>query len=188
MSRILLLNTARIATPNYPCLGQAVRRYSYPYPRLTGQPTFKKDPSGEDSIAPILGAFAAAFIITVGGLYVSSANKGTSYELRPIRYGTFDVLEARRASSPNRIDVGDNEHVYLKVRAPLGKEAIWMTSQLSRSTDLKILSIYMKEPSLQIERPYTPLYAEAIDGSQRNASVELLIKKYPDGELGKYAH
>lgn len=185
MSRSLLLCNTRLATRSV-SLNYSLSRYSYP--RLTGQLTFKRDPSGKDSVGPVLGAFAAAFVITVGGLYFSSASKGISYELRPIRYGTFDVVEARKASSLSRSDVGDDDHVYLKVKAPLGKEAIWMTSQLSRSNDLKILSIYMKEPSLQIERPYTPLYSEAIDGTQRNASIELLIKRYPDGELGKYAH
>lgn len=163
-----------------------LRRHAHVAP--TGQQTFTKTGSKENSITLPLTAFAGAFALTVGVLYLSTASTGVSYELSPIRYGKFEVVEAKKAHSPSRSDVGDNEHVYLKIRAPLGKEALMLNAHHSRAADVRILSVYMKEPSLQIERPYTPLYSEAIDGRPYNAPVELLIKKYPDGELGKYAH
>jgi hypothetical protein len=163
-----------------------LRRHAHVVP--TGQPTFSNNGSNENSITLPLTAFAGAFAITIGALYLSNTSTSVSKELSPIRYGNFEVLEARKAQSPSRFEVGDNEHVYLKIKAPLGKDALMLNAHNSKADDVRILSVYMKEPSLQIERPYTPLYSEAIDGRPYNAPIELLIKKYPDGELGKYAH
>jgi hypothetical protein len=162
------------------------RKYAQAAP--TGQPIFTKQGTKESSLTPLLAATAGAFALTVGILHFTSPSTGNSHELRPIRYGNFEVLEARKTNSPSRTDVGDNEHVYLKIKAPLSKEAIMLNTHLSKPDEVQILSVYMKEPSLQIERPYTPLYSDAIDGRPYNAPVELLIKRYVDGELGKYAH
>lgn len=184
MSNKLLQSSLR-RTFRFP-QGIIVRRYAQAAP--SGQPVFTKQKTKEGSLTPLLAGSVAAFGITVGILHYISPSTGNSHELRPIRYGNFEVLEARKTNSPSRNDNGDNEHVYLKIKAPLSKEAIMLNTHLSKADEVQILSIYMKEPSLQIERPYTPLYSEAIDGRPYNAPVELLIKKYIDGELGKYAH
>lgn len=62
---------------------------------------------------------------------------------------------------------------------------------------LRIRSVYIKEPSLVIERAYTPLY-DTLPGSYSAALVgasgeekqvlDLLVKRYPDGELGRMLH
>ncbi|CBQ68105.1 related to CYC2-cytochrome-c mitochondrial import factor [Sporisorium reilianum SRZ2] len=62
---------------------------------------------------------------------------------------------------------------------------------------LRIRSIYIKEPSLVIERAYTPLY-DTLPGSYSTALVgasseekhtlDLLVKRYADGELGRMLH
>ncbi len=62
---------------------------------------------------------------------------------------------------------------------------------------LRIRSVYIKEPSLVIERAYTPLY-DTLPGSnskwlasataEERRLLDLLVKKYPDGELGRMLH
>jgi hypothetical protein len=100
------------------------------------------------------------------------------------------VIEARKTSSPSQIDAISDEHVYLKINAPLSREATnaGLQAAVKSKGEFRILSIFMKEPSLQIERPYTPLYSDALDGIHAYTPLELLIKRYPDGELGKYAY
>ncbi|SJX60744.1 related to CYC2-cytochrome-c mitochondrial import factor [Sporisorium reilianum f. sp. reilianum] len=62
---------------------------------------------------------------------------------------------------------------------------------------LRIRSIYIKEPSLVIERAYTPLYdtlpgsySAALVGasSEEKHTLDLLVKRYADGELGRMLH
>ncbi|GAA5987634.1 hypothetical protein JCM11641_001175 [Rhodosporidiobolus odoratus] len=50
-----------------------------------------------------------------------------------------------------------------------------------------ILSLFVKEPSLQIQRAYTPLSATSFD-STGPAELDLVIKRYPDGETSRYIH
>ncbi|SPO20374.1 related to CYC2 - cytochrome-c mitochondrial import factor [Ustilago trichophora] len=62
---------------------------------------------------------------------------------------------------------------------------------------LRIRSIYIKEPSLVIERAYTPLY-DTLPGTNSTALIgaskeqkqvlDLIVKRYPDGELGRMLH
>ncbi|GAA5836581.1 hypothetical protein JCM3766R1_006960 [Sporobolomyces carnicolor] len=50
-----------------------------------------------------------------------------------------------------------------------------------------ILSLFVKEPTLQIQRAYTPLSSTCFnpDGS---ATLDLVVKRYPDGEVSRYLH
>ncbi|POY71192.1 hypothetical protein BMF94_5503 [Rhodotorula taiwanensis] len=50
-----------------------------------------------------------------------------------------------------------------------------------------ILSLFVKEPSLQIQRAYTPLSASSFN-SRGPAELDLVVKRYPDGELSRYMH
>lgn len=156
-------------------------------PRLTGQPTFVRSPHPDDGIGNLLLAFTGAFAITVGVLYTQGAGQKRGRDLKPYRYDSFDVLEARTTTSPSVKDQASlDEHVYLRIKAPLSKEGSLVSSLSTKADHVQILSVYMKEPTLQIERPYTPLYSDPLYGFE--APVELLIKRYDDGELGKYAH
>lgn len=163
---------------------------SYAHVRPTGKPTFVQGRTEEDSVVPVLIAFAAAFTGTVATLHLLTSSRTTSSTgLRPDRYSKCEVIAARKTSSPSQHSSGtDGEHVYLKVSAPLSKEGVRLSLQGARPGDLRILSVFIKEPSLQIERPYTPLYSDALDGAHFYTPLELLIKRYPDGELGRYAH
>ncbi|GAA5837241.1 hypothetical protein JCM9279_005628 [Rhodotorula babjevae] len=50
-----------------------------------------------------------------------------------------------------------------------------------------ILSLFVKEPNLQIQRAYTPLSASSFNQSGP-AELDLVIKRYPDGEASRYIH
>ncbi|GAA5955359.1 hypothetical protein JCM8115_001925 [Rhodotorula mucilaginosa] len=57
----------------------------------------------------------------------------------------------------------------------------------SDPTARPILSLYVEEPSLQIQRAYTPLSATSFDSSGP-AELDLVVKRYHDGELSRYIH
>ncbi|UZJ54522.1 hypothetical protein CBS101457_003842 [Exobasidium rhododendri] len=161
--------------------------------RPTGQPTFVKGKhDSEGSLVPVYIGVGTALIATVSVatlLYDSYKKKSTvSPGLRPDQYASFDVLSATKTTSPSVLSTVNDEHMYLRINAPLSSEVIREGKQSLGSSDLRILSVFLKEPSLQIERPYTPLYSDALDGLHPNTPIELLVKRYPDGELGKYAH
>lgn len=46
-----------------------------------------------------------------------------------------------------------------------------------------IWSIFIKDDDIQVERPYTPL-----EGIDENGTMQLWIKKYPKGEVGRWLH
>ncbi|BGP44487.1 Phenylalanyl-tRNA synthetase, beta subunit, cytoplasmic [Rhodotorula kratochvilovae] len=50
-----------------------------------------------------------------------------------------------------------------------------------------ILSLFVKEPNLQIQRAYTPLSAASFSTSGP-AELDLVIKRYADGEASRYIH
>ncbi|PWN54426.1 hypothetical protein IE53DRAFT_382984 [Violaceomyces palustris] len=90
------------------------------------------------------------------------------------------------------------DHKYLALELP----SDWKARKEGREDEevgeverLRIRSVYFKEPSLQIERAYTPLYDTLLGTKSRSLSprddpplLEFLIKRYTDGELGRYAH
>ena len=58
-------------------------------------------------------------------------------------------------------------------------------SHLLSSPDalLPIWSIYIKDDEMQVERPYTP-----IEGLDKKGQMTFWIKKYPNGEVGRWLH
>ncbi|PLW08648.1 hypothetical protein PCASD_22512 [Puccinia coronata f. sp. avenae] len=65
------------------------------------------------------------------------------------------------------------------------------------SGSLYIEAIYLKHPALQIERPYTPLSALSPSAQlppvppvdcHHSPTLDLLVKKYPDGDVSTYLH
>ena len=60
-------------------------------------------------------------------------------------------------------------HAYSPDRNPSAFDPIW--------------SIFVKDDDIQIERPYTPLYA-----CDENGTIKLWIKRYPRGEVGRWLH
>ncbi|SCV70232.1 BQ2448_1626 [Microbotryum intermedium] len=55
-----------------------------------------------------------------------------------------------------------------------------------------IHSIFVKQPELQIQRPYTPLNTTFLQPSSfsedSSSTIQLLIKRYDDGEVSRYLH
>uniref|UniRef100_V5E8J1 FAD-binding FR-type domain-containing protein n=2 Tax=Kalmanozyma brasiliensis (strain GHG001) TaxID=1365824 RepID=V5E8J1_KALBG len=87
-------------------------------------------------------------------------------------------------------------HKLLQIGLPSSTSSSVGISDVKRA--LRIRSVYIKEPSLVIERAYTPLY-DTLPGSHSAALVgtatakeprvlDLIVKRYPDGELGKMLH
>jgi len=159
----------------------------------SGKPTFTKEQDGSDSIRGVVVAFVGGFAGTVLVLSLTSKAEAPS-RLLPNKYHTLGLQEARRCSSPS--DIGTNlggDHVLLRIEPPYYIAPPKLTHEQALATAAgdpfwRILSVHMKEPSLQIERPYTPLYVEGVCGPRGKETIDLIIKKYPDGELGKYAH
>jgi cytochrome-b5 reductase len=50
-----------------------------------------------------------------------------------------------------------------------------------------IESVYVVQPDIQIQRPYTPLDASAF-GEAGDSEFQLLVKRYDDGEMSKWLH
>ncbi|KAL9935063.1 hypothetical protein V8E36_006139 [Tilletia maclaganii] len=155
-----------------------------------------------------------------GGLSRRGKNGGggggpLAAQLHPRRYGRFEVLSVHTVTSPSLVgrgdESGDGQHVLLRIRAKINPALLaalgegGRTSSSTTEPDLRIVSVFLKEPALQIERAYTPLRrpgsskalpraAAAVqqydddDGQEDPREViELLIKRYADGELSRYA-
>ncbi|KAE8260755.1 hypothetical protein A4X13_0g136 [Tilletia indica] len=120
-----------------------------------------------------------------------------SAHLHAYRYGKFKVLSAHHTTTPSFLTSdpsGDGQHVLLRIQASVDP------NEDSKERDpLRIESVYLKEPALQIERAYTPLRrpgnpiglgtraGPGREGENPADVIELLIKRYPDGELSRYA-
>lgn len=88
-------------------------------------------------------------------------------------------------------------HKWLQIGLPASLVGSGGSEEEKLKKLLRIRSVYIKEPSLVIERAYTPLYdtlpgsySAALSGStpEQRQMLDLLVKRYPDGELGKMLH
>ncbi|KAJ9476474.1 putative NADH-cytochrome b5 reductase 2 (putative) [Pseudozyma hubeiensis] len=114
-------------------------------------------------------------------------------KLEPYTHHPLPLIFSAHYSNPAAASVHKVLHIGLPASLPAtgGSD----TDRLKKA--LRIRSVYIKEPSLVIERAYTPLY-DTLPGSYsaalQDASAEerqrldLLVKRYPDGELGKMLH
>ncbi|KAK0530423.1 hypothetical protein OC834_003319 [Tilletia horrida] len=151
-----------------------------------------------------------------------SAQAQLSAVLQPYRYGKFRVLSVDHVTTPaallllgqdptgGRADpTGDGQHVLLRIQAAVAEPGPARQEQEDGAAPLRVESVYLKEPSLQIERAYTPLRRPGSvhplhssshirdsfsapgsgvrDGDGHGNVIELLIKRYADGELSRYA-
>ncbi|KAK0541852.1 hypothetical protein OC845_006873, partial [Tilletia horrida] len=127
------------------------------------------------------------------------SNSRLSAHLDPHTYGRFRVLSVHRTTTPSLLksdSSGDGQHILLRIRAPVPATN---SSSYSDLDSFRIESVYMKEPALQIERAYTPLrrpgnpapldppISLANANTAPGETLELLIKRYPDGEISRYA-
>ncbi|GAA5888834.1 hypothetical protein JCM6882_002871 [Rhodosporidiobolus microsporus] len=123
-------------------------------------------------LLPLLGG--ASFLALAGGAYLYSTQEPPA------------VLAADRWTA-----------VKVKSVRPLTPETSLFRLEVPRSllppvlesdeTARPILSLFIKEPNLQIQRAYTPLSASSFNPSGP-AELDLVIKRYPDGEASRYIH
>ena len=100
-------------------------------------------------------------------------------DIRPTKYGNVLLKESSLRPSASSFDQGAPLHRILRVqgRAPLPTPDV--------QSGLAIYSYYIKEPTLQVERAYTPLLMLA---RTDRSSLTFLIKRYVDGEVSRYLH
>ena len=124
----------------------------------------------------------------------SSSSSSIPGKLEPYTHHPLPLSSSVYYPGPNT----PSAHKLLQIALPTPTPA---SSLFTGDSDLKkrlrIRSVYIKEPSLVIERAYTPLY-DTLPGSSSAALVgaskeerevlDLLVKRYPDGELGKMLH
>ncbi|CAO1614305.1 unnamed protein product [Jaminaea pallidilutea] len=84
---------------------------------------------------------------------------------------------------------GDGQHKLLTLGLPAGAHPdtahVTQTAE-SPQQHLSISSLSLKQPDIMIERSYTPLQTPA--KALAEGQVDLLIKKYENGEMGRYLH
>ena len=107
--------------------------------------------------------------------------QGSEPAQRPLSYSYFTPLTIRAIKQITP----DSSVVSLSL-------PIELLPDLSQYPDLPhtpLQAIYIRQPELQIQRAYTPLNLEGfkLEGSD-DRSIELLIKRYQDGEVSSYVH
>ncbi|EPQ29198.1 uncharacterized protein PFL1_03485 [Pseudozyma flocculosa PF-1] len=146
--------------------------------------------------------YILATTATIGALnyfFLSSPPSSSSdaarakLHLEPRRYNSLPLVSTQFYPTPTETA---SEHKHLQILLPLSPAPPSPSADRRNVEDgddvmdrLRIRSVYIKEPALQIERAYTPLY-DTLPGSHVGAGphLDLIIKRYPDGELGRYAH
>lgn len=113
---------------------------------------------------------------------------GDEEVMGPTRWSPAALLRSITTTSPSTPgDQGDGQHKLLTLKIPPiylpGKAAEDAT--FGKDT-LKISSLFIKQPDIQIQRPYTPL--QSAWKARTEGEVDLLIKKYDAGEMGRYLH
>jgi hypothetical protein len=108
----------------------------------------------------------------------SNADAAPPSRLEPERFRTFRLRSRDCATSTQATDsTGDGAHVVLRVPVAPPSDA--------PAAALGILTLHLAHPLLSVQRPYTPLYAAPL---LEGGDATLLIKRYRDGEVGRYAH
>lgn len=140
----------------------------------------------------------------------SNLNGNQKQSLKQHQYVTLPILSSDLSVSPSlsylsRSDdaadpIGDSHHRLLRIQLNASQPDSLSQEQVhSLHPFLRIMSVYLKEPTLQIERAYTPLHdvftgnplpSKLFQNSSESfsPSLDLIIKRYQDGELSRYAH
>lgn len=123
-------------------------------------------------LGSVCGAGAAA--VAVSTLIVDSA-----HDILPTKYGDVLLLKSYLRPPAGSFDGSAPTHRVLEVqaRSPLLPP--------DAHAGLAIYSYYIKEPTLQVERAYTPISMHA---RQDTTILSFIIKRYVDGEVSRYLH
>lgn len=81
---------------------------------------------------------------------------------------------------------GDGRHKILRLQSPETTKSAAATTTTTTPQRPAIWSVSVMQPDIQIERSYTPLYPP--EEASSRGSLELLVKRYENGEMGRYLH
>ncbi|GAA5977325.1 hypothetical protein JCM5350_002429 [Sporobolomyces pararoseus] len=132
----------------------------------------------------LVGGVVALSVVGISYYFLSSnssSSSSSSQVLSPDRWTRVEIESVEQLTR-------DTSLFKLKVpRTVLPQSFQSLISKDGGGQVQPILSLYVKEPTLQIQRAYTPLSAKSFnpDGS---ATLELVVKRYPDGEVSRYLH
>ncbi|SAM59638.1 related to CYC2-cytochrome-c mitochondrial import factor [Ustilago bromivora] len=194
---------------------RASRTLDTSYPRLqqndsssssSGSSSSNKASSSPISTTNILIASAAIVIVTpyaldlYGKITSTSPSPSTSIpgKVEPYTHNPLPLISSAYYPDPSTASA----HKFLQIGLPASTSKPSLASKFTNPEDdirkkLRIRSIYIKEPSLVIERAYTPLYdtlpgsyaaSLASASSSDRKLLDLIVKRYPDGELGRMLH
>ncbi|CEH15563.1 NADH-cytochrome b-5 reductase [Ceraceosorus bombacis] len=121
--------------------------------------------------------------------------------IAPDTFQEFRVTQKKIASSTLLEEGGHGEHVILNVDVGVSLNEDQQGGQCGKEA-MCIHTLHLASPALSIQRPYTPLYSPFVVSDDASASasasikapksalrkVQLMIKKYNDGEVGRFAH
>ena len=114
---------------------------------------------------------------SIGGYYIYSSNLNRAQSiLGPNHFAPLTVLSVT-ALTPT------TSSIILSLPAHL----LPLTTD-SNSPSNPIKSIYVLQPDLAIQRPYTPLSATSFDRENGSGELDLVVKRYPDGEVSRWLH
>ncbi|SCZ87356.1 BZ3500_MvSof-1268-A1-R1_Chr2-2g04822 [Microbotryum saponariae] len=166
----------------------SVRHYS-----LSGSDTPTSSNSKESSPPPnrksrstVLAYLALPSLL---GAFAFQHFSPTDDSKRPLSPDYFIPLKINKVTRLNH----DNTLIGLDLPDSLSPRQ-YIAAQGSRGDEdpWRIHSIFVKQPELQIQRPYTPLNISFLNPlpseSSPSTTIQLLIKRYDDGEVSRYLH
>lgn len=148
---------------------------------------------------PLAGVLTIALGLSLGSASRMIFSDRTGKEkLEPYKYANLPIVSSEEYTPSTSVGLssvpstspgeqkGDGQHRLIQIALPAGG----VDSSIPPDP-LRIHSIYVKEPSLQIERAYTPLTSPLPTSNLAESaghSLELLVKRYQDGEVSRYLH
>ncbi|KDE05694.1 hypothetical protein MVLG_03928 [Microbotryum lychnidis-dioicae p1A1 Lamole] len=166
----------------------SVRHYS-----LSTTNTSTSSNSKQSSLPPtrtsrsILLAYIA--VPSLLGAFAYQQFSPTDDSKRPLSPDYFIPLKINKVTRLNH----NNTLIELDLPDSLSPRQYISAQKYRRDEDpWRIHSIFVKQPELQIQRPYTPLNTCFLNRSPSESSpsttIQLLIKRYDDGEVSRYLH
>ena len=115
-----------------------------------------------------------------GAFYLSRSSSSPS-ELSPATFTPLRIAAVRRVTPDTSV---------FSFEIPAGMSVDGQALAGLGQTEA-VVSVWLKQPDLQIQRAYTPLdsapfFSTALGGAPR--TVDLLVKRYADGELSRWLH
>ncbi|KAM0793535.1 hypothetical protein ACM66B_000973 [Microbotryomycetes sp. NB124-2] len=121
----------------------------------------------------IVGGVGAAAVAYGAWSYLSPTHQ---QKLSPYSWTPLKVTKVTQVTADSSI-----------ITLQIPKSLLPPTSAES-ATHQQISSLYVMQPDLQIQRPYTPLDGACFDPASETTECQLLVKRYSDGEVSRYLH